>query len=91
MNSSEIFTQALGLSEPWYVSKFEFKDGEHSHKELHIWLSFQRGQRFKVGEKEYTAYDTIDKTWRHLNFFEHLCFLHASVPRVKIGEQKLSW
>lgn len=39
--------------------------------------------------KRYTAYDTIDKTWRHLNFFEHLCYLHASVPRVKTGEYKI--
>ena len=58
---------ALGLSEPWTVSKIEFIDGEHSAKELHIWLSFPRGHRFKVGEAEATAYDTIDKTWRHLN------------------------
>nr|WP_308572146.1 ISL3 family transposase [uncultured Prevotella sp.] len=77
---------ALGLSEPWYVSKVEFIDGEHSTKELHLWLSFKRGHRFTVGGIEGTAYDTIDKTWRHLNFFEHLCYLHASVPRVKAGE-----
>ena len=44
----EIFTQALGLSEPWYVSKVEFIAGKHSNKELHIWLSFNRGARFRV-------------------------------------------
>ncbi len=32
----EIFTQALGLSEPWYVFKVEFIAGKHSNKELHI-------------------------------------------------------
>jgi len=88
MNSTEIFTQALGLSEPWYVSKVEFRDGKHSNKELHIWLSFNRGDRFRIGENEYTAYDTIDKVWRHLNFFEHHCFLHASVPRIKTVDHK---
>lgn len=80
---------ALGLSEPWTVSKVEFIDGEHSTKELHIWLSFPRGHRFKVGAAEATAYDTIDKTWRHLNFFEHLCYLHASVPRIKVGAHEI--
>jgi transposase len=37
------------------------------------------------------AYDTKDKTWRHLNFFEHECYLHARVPRVKLpnGKTKL--
>ena len=79
----EIFTQALGLSEPWYVAKVEFIAGKHSNKELHIWLSFNRGARFRIGENEYTAYDTMDKVWRYLKFFEHFCFLHASVPRVK--------
>ena len=29
------------------------------------------------------AHDTVDKEWRHLNFFEHPCYLHARVPRLK--------
>jgi transposase len=33
--------------------------------------------------KEYSAYDTEVKTWQHLNFFEHECYLTARVPRVK--------
>ena len=36
MNSSEIFTLALGLAEPWYVSKVELIEGEQSKKELHL-------------------------------------------------------
>jgi len=37
------------------------------------------------------AYDTKNKTWRHLNFFEHECYLHARVPRVTLpnGKTKL--
>ena len=34
-------------------------------------------------EKTHKVYDTQDKTWRHLNFFEHECVLHARVPRIK--------
>jgi len=34
------------------------------------------------------AYDTKNKTWRHLNFFEHECYLHARVPRVKLSNGK---
>ncbi|NPV00917.1 MAG: ISL3 family transposase [Brevinematales bacterium] len=41
------------------------------------------------------AYDTVDKTWRHLNFFEHECYLHARVPRIKyddgIKQVKMPW
>jgi transposase len=29
------------------------------------------------------VHDTDDKTWRHLDFFQHAAFLHARVPRVK--------
>ena len=29
------------------------------------------------------AHDFQEKTWRHLNFFQHHCYVHASVPRVK--------
>ena len=34
------------------------------------------------------AYDTKNKRWRHLNFFEHECYLHARVPRVKLPNTK---
>jgi len=34
------------------------------------------------------AYDTVNKTWRHLNFFEHECYIHARVPRVKLPNEK---
>ena len=28
-------------------------------------------------------YDHQQRSWRHLNFFEHTCYLHAAVPRVQ--------
>lgn len=33
-----------------------------------------------------SVYDTIDKEWRHLNFFEHECYLHARTPRTDCDE-----
>ena len=79
----------LGLSDPWYVFKVEFFNGKGSAEELYIWLSFTRGHRFKVGDVVGTAYDTIDKTWRHLNFFEHLRYLHAGVPCIRTGAHEV--
>jgi len=35
------------------------------------------------------AYDTTNKKWRHLNFFEHECYIHARVPRVKLPNGKV--
>jgi transposase len=31
------------------------------------------------------AHDTAEKSWRHLNFFQHEAHLHARVPRVRCG------
>ena len=29
-------------------------------------------------------HDTVTKTYRHLNFFQHECHLHVRTPRVKL-------
>ena len=70
MNSSEIFTLALGLKEPWIISNVEILTSDDSVKELHIHLGFKRGSKFEdeSGEK-CSIHDAQDKTWRHLNFF----------------------
>lgn len=85
MNSTEIFGIALGLSIPWYVERVEFSDSNCS-KELHLYLNFERGYKFPTSTSSSSAYDTVDRTWQHLNFFQHRCYLHARVPRVKTGD-----
>jgi transposase len=84
MNSTDIFTVGLGLSSPWFVSNVELVELNSQEKELHIHIDFERGFRFvnSTGESV-TAYDTENKIWQHLNFFQHRCFLHARVPRIK--------
>jgi len=32
------------------------------------------------------AHDFTEKSWRHLNFFQHHCIIHASVPRIKCSK-----
>jgi transposase len=81
----DVFRQALGIAAPWFIERLKF---EGEKKRLDIWLDFERGSRFDLeGDdgvvKAYPAYDTEEKTWRHLNFFQHECYLHARVPRVK--------
>lgn len=81
-NSSEIFEIGLGLSSPWFVEKVEFLPIENG-KELHIYLNFTKGYKFKNEDGlEQTTHDTMRRTWQHLNFFQHKCYLHARVPRV---------
>jgi len=78
-----IFEQALGVEEPWYISDVKF---DPENKRLDIHLDFKKGSKFKWEDSEdesYPAYDTYQKTWRHLNFFQHECYLHARIPRIK--------
>jgi transposase len=80
MNSEQIFQLALGLVEPWYVSKAEFLDGK-SHKELHLTISYRSGY-FVNSEGKSTVHDCVDRLWRHQNFFEHKCFINCKIPRI---------
>jgi transposase len=85
-NSTAIFGIALGLEKPWEVSKVQFEEVSTS-QELHIYLTFERGFKFMGNDgKTYTAHDTVERTWQHLNFFQHKCYLHAKVPRIVDNE-----
>jgi transposase len=86
-NSAQIFTLALGISEPWKIEKVNF---DQSTSRLDIYLKFTKGYKFKVEDGfEYTAHDTVSRKWEHLNFFQHKCYLHAKVPRVKQSNGKI--
>lgn len=86
MQLETLFTEALGIKAPWKITSLKFDSAAHK---LDIEVDFERGSTFEyedpeTGEKgNYKAYDTIQKTWRHLNFFEHECYLHTRVPRIK--------
>jgi len=83
MRDVDVFQQALGLTPPWRVEAVEF-DPEAGR--LDLYLDFPPGSGFRcpVCEREgCRAYDTTEKRWRHLNFFEHRAYLHARVPRVE--------
>jgi transposase len=85
MIQEQLFAKALGLSEPWYIQKVEFETVKEGVKELHIWIDFTRGARFTMEDgNQYPVYSTVERQWRHLNFFQHKCFLHAWVPRIKM-------
>lgn len=86
MQLETLFTEALGITAPWKIASLTF---DSQKKQLNIEVEFARGSTFfyedsETGEKgNYKAYDTVRKTWRHLNFFEHECYLHVKVPRIK--------
>lgn len=90
MNTTQLFQLALGLVPPWYVEKIEFSTTDEGDSQLDIFLSFHRGARFlDQSGQERPIHDTIKRQWQHLNFFQHRCFLHARVPRIKISSGEI--
>jgi transposase len=89
---TDLFQQALAISDPWMIQSIEFTADS---KRLDIHIDFKRGATFiddgESGDskKPYKAYDTVQKTWRHLNFFQHECYLHARVPRIKRDDGRI--
>jgi transposase len=91
--TKELFQMALNITDPWYVKDLKFNV---ESKRLDIYIDFKKGSTFDFFDekesKEYVGlkvYDTHQKTWKHLNFFEHECYLHARVPRVKLENGKV--
>ncbi len=74
---------ALGLKEPWYVREVSF---DAKAKTLTLKVDFTKGSRFAHPDAEgvHPVYDTETKTLRHLNFFQHECYLEVRVPRVEL-------
>lgn len=83
MRDTDLLQLALGLTPPWQVSSLDF---DPQQRRLDINIDFPRGSTFscpKCGQGDVKAYDTEEKTWRHLNFFQHETYLTARVPRIQ--------
>jgi transposase len=79
----ELFGLALGITEPVYIDEIVFDNAEG---ELHIHMNFRQGGRFscpECGEAGLPVYDTVDKTWRHLNFWQYKTYIHLRTPRTE--------
>ena len=81
MTPEILFAQELLLQGSGYtVTKCTF---EGEPKKLILGLDFKAGTKFKCPDcaEVAGAHDTVEKKWRHLNFFQYECELVARVPR----------
>lgn len=85
MEMNQLFSLALGLASPWQVTELKF---DPSKKQLDIEVDFPPGSTFPCPDcgEACKVHDAKRQTWRHLNFFEHLAYLHARQPRTKCGK-----
>jgi len=82
MTPDELFQAALQLAgTPWRVARSDFSGKPPI---LEIVLEFVRGSQFHCPQcgQLCGVHDTMQKRWRHLNFFQYRCELVANVPRV---------
>jgi transposase len=85
MDMTTLFTMALGLQAPWEVKDLQFNPEGHR---LDIQIDFARGANFPCPDcgKPCKTHDTVERTWRHMDFFEHSAYLTARVPRCKCDQ-----
>jgi transposase len=96
ISQEELFRIALGLEKPLYIKAIEFKVEE---KQLDLHIDFESGSKFPCqicGKSGCHVHDTIERTWRHLNFFQFKTYLHCRVPRTEcdkcgIKQVKVPW
>jgi transposase len=82
---NELFEAALGIAKPWYVRGVDF---DAARKLLTIGIDFVAGSRFAAPGIEglHRVDDTQTERLRHLNFFQHECYLEVRTPRVKLPD-----
>ena len=80
-----LFEAALGITPPWYVAGVRF---DEAARVLSVNIDFKPGSRFTLDgvDGEHPVHDTVAKTYRHLNFFQHECLLEVRTPRVKLPD-----
>jgi transposase len=93
MITEKIFESALGIEKPWFIAGLKFdpatgKDGKLQGGKLHVRVDFEVGARFAVPGQpgEHPVHDTVGRTYRHMNFFQHECLFDVRVPRVKLPD-----
>lgn len=86
---SKLFEAALGVSDPWFVREVDFNART---KTLTIQIDFIAGSRFSHPEVDggHPVHDTVTKRYRHLNFFEHDCYLEVRTPRVRLPDGRVA-
>ncbi len=86
--SNGLFAAALGVETPWYVKDVAFDAGKRL---LTIAIDFKKGSRFPCKDTEglHPVHDTQAKRYRHLNFFQHGCYLEVRTPRLKLPDGRV--
>lgn len=84
----EGFEELLHVPEPWYIDRAHY---DLDKKQLDVFIKYRKRALFPCsdcGAPNQPVKDTAakDRIWRHLNFFEYPCYIHAELPRTHCGK-----
>lgn len=86
-NFITMFSQSIGVTEPWYIDRAEFSQADRA---VHIYVRARETARYlcPICGEESDRYDNEDKerTWRHGDVVFYPCYVHCRRPRVKCKE-----
>lgn len=83
MKDTELFTQLLGIHQPWYITRVEFTKEENR---VDIFIDHAENLEFPCPECGIycSVYDhTKERELRHLNVFQMETYIHVRFPRVE--------
>src|SRR5262252_4424321 len=88
--TNQLFAAALGIAAPWFVQTVDF---DAVQRRLTIHVDFVPGSRFAhaKAEGEHKVHDTQVKRLRHLNFFQHECYLEVRCHGSSCRTAKWRW
>ena len=88
----EIFAQALGLTKQWEITSitFESAGGVFDKGVMDIYIDWKKGAAFRdEAGRICKVHDSVSKRYRHTDFFQHECYLHCRIPRIKVSDGRV--
>ena len=89
MSIESLFHDLLGLGTDWHVKELAHLPGAHSEVRIVIEATAVLYERYKCPDDGGSVrhYDDAPvRMWRHLNIFQHECYLECRLPRVKCDQ-----
>lgn len=84
---TNLFSQSIGLVEPWYIRSIETQGAE-----VHIYVDIRDGNLLPCPECgqmcRRAGYEKAERVWRHGDVMFYPCYVHCRRPRVKCDKHK---
>ena len=81
LSTEALFTAALGLQAPWRVERAELSTAK-KRIDFEVVCTERRLTCPHCGAPDQGIHESIERSWRHLDFFQFEAWLHAAIPRV---------